>query len=75
MFRYFKSSILHVHYLQNLRAMNILDPIFYRTLFSSTIFVSELPEVCTRHAVNAPSIVNTTKTRELAVGGSPPAIS
>jgi hypothetical protein len=27
-----KSPILHVHFLQNLPTMNILDPIFYRTL-------------------------------------------
>ena len=28
-----ESPILHVHFLQNLPTMNILDPIFYRTLF------------------------------------------
>ena len=30
---FFKSPILHVHFLQNLSTMNILDPIFYGTLF------------------------------------------
>jgi hypothetical protein len=32
MFYYFKSPILHVHFLQNLSTMNILDTIFYCTL-------------------------------------------
>ena len=32
-FTILKSSILHVIFLQNLPTMNILDPIFYRTLF------------------------------------------
>ena len=33
MFHYLKSPILHVHFLQNLSTINILDPIFHRTLF------------------------------------------
>ena len=33
MFHYLKSPILHVHFSQNLPIMNILDPMFYRTLF------------------------------------------
>jgi hypothetical protein len=33
MFHYLKIPILHVHFLQNLPTINILDPIFYRTLF------------------------------------------
>jgi hypothetical protein len=32
-FTILKSPILHVKFLQNLPTMNILDPIFYRTLF------------------------------------------
>jgi hypothetical protein len=32
-FTILKSPILHVIFLQNLPTMNILDPIFYRTLF------------------------------------------
>jgi hypothetical protein len=32
-FTILKSPILHVHFLQNISTMNILDPIFYRTLF------------------------------------------
>jgi hypothetical protein len=33
MFHYFKIPYLHVHFLQNLTTMNILDLIFYRILF------------------------------------------
>jgi hypothetical protein len=41
-FTILKSPILHVSFLQNLPTMNILDPIFYRTLFYD-LSPSDLP--------------------------------
>ena len=42
-FTILKSPILHVHFLQNLSTMNILDPYFFAPC--SMIFASELPEI------------------------------
>jgi hypothetical protein len=46
MFHYFKIPYLHVMFLQNLPTMNILDPIFYRTLFYDIRPVISLRPLC-----------------------------